>query len=97
MTEGPVPSRGRSFVLAVDLGTGGPKVGLVSLDADIVWSDHLAVRTTHGPGGAAPWFGPVRHEIAGGDEFVELGFVVQGGDALGLGADLGAHLLGLRR
>ncbi|MGZ8742714.1 MAG: xylulokinase [Nocardioides sp.] len=52
MTQGPAPTRGRSFVLAVDLGTGGPKVGLVSLDADILWSDHLAVRTTHGPGGS---------------------------------------------
>jgi xylulokinase len=41
------------FVLAVDLGTGGPKVGLATLDGGIVWSEHLPVRTTYGPGGAA--------------------------------------------
>jgi xylulokinase len=41
------------LVLAVDLGTGGPKVGLATLDGRIVWSEHLPVRTVHGPGGAA--------------------------------------------
>jgi xylulokinase len=42
-----------AYVLAVDLGTGGPKVGLVSLRGDIVWWEHRPVRTRHGPGGAA--------------------------------------------
>lgn len=48
-------SAGRSqrFVLAVDLGTGGPKVGLVSLDGQVAWSDHIAVTTDFGPAGAA--------------------------------------------
>lgn len=41
------------FVLAVDLGTGGPKVGLVSLTGRIAWQDHLAVATRHLPGGGA--------------------------------------------
>jgi xylulokinase len=41
------------LVLAVDLGTGGPKVGLASLDGRVVWSEHLPVRTRYGPGGAA--------------------------------------------
>lgn len=41
------------YVLAVDLGTGGPKVGLVSLLGDIAWKDHVVVETTYGPGGAA--------------------------------------------
>ncbi|MGZ4461135.1 MAG: xylulokinase [Nocardioidaceae bacterium] len=45
--------RHRRFVLAVDLGTGGLKVGLVSLAGEIVWSEHRLLRTVHGPGGAA--------------------------------------------
>lgn len=46
-------ARDESFVLAVDLGTGGPKVGLVSLVGQIVWQDHMPV-VTHwlGEGGA---------------------------------------------
>ncbi len=43
----------RRFVLAVDLGTGGPKVGLVSTRGEIVWWDHQPVVTRRGPGGAA--------------------------------------------
>lgn len=34
------------FVLAVDLGTGGPKVGLASLTGRVAWQDHLPVATT---------------------------------------------------
>jgi xylulokinase len=47
--------RGREdlFVLAVDLGTGGPKVGLVSLDGTIACREHQAVETRFGPGGEA--------------------------------------------
>lgn len=45
--------RAQRFVLAVDLGTGGPKVGLVSLIGRIAWQDHLAVATRHLPGGGA--------------------------------------------
>lgn len=41
------------LVLAVDLGTGGPKVGLATLEGCIVWWEHSVVRTTYGPGGAA--------------------------------------------
>jgi len=41
------------LVLAVDLGTGGPKVGLVTLTGRILWWEHLPVTTTYGPGGAA--------------------------------------------
>jgi xylulokinase len=41
------------LVLAVDLGTGGPKVGLVTLEGELVWWEHTPVRTTYGPGGAA--------------------------------------------
>lgn len=44
---------GERFVLAVDLGTGGPKVGLVSLTGRIAWQEHLLVATRHLPGGGA--------------------------------------------
>jgi xylulokinase len=42
-----------AWVLAVDLGTGGPKVGLVSLTGTIAWSEHQAVTTQTGPDGRA--------------------------------------------
>lgn len=41
------------LVLVVDLGTGGPKVGLATTEGRIVWWEHHLVRTTFGPGGAA--------------------------------------------
>jgi xylulokinase len=41
------------YVLAVDLGTGGPKVGLVSLTGVIACSEHLPVETRRASGGAA--------------------------------------------
>ncbi len=41
------------YVLSVDLGTGGPKVGLVSTRGEIAWWEHRAVETRCGPGGAA--------------------------------------------
>ena len=40
-------------MVAVDLGTGGPKVGVVSLTGVIAWSEHLAVPTDVGPDGSA--------------------------------------------
>lgn len=42
-----------TWVLAIDLGTGGPKVGLVSLTGTIAWHEHRAVPTVHSPGGGA--------------------------------------------
>jgi xylulokinase len=45
--------RHERFVLAVDLGTGGPKIGLVSLLGKVVWSHHAPVRTSFLPGGGA--------------------------------------------
>lgn len=45
--------RHERFVLAVDLGTGGPKIGLVSLTGTVVWSDHVALATRLLPGGGA--------------------------------------------
>ncbi len=46
-------ARADRVVLAVDLGTGGPKVGFVALDGRVVWSDHVAVATSYGDGGSA--------------------------------------------
>ncbi|HEU0192340.1 MAG TPA: FGGY-family carbohydrate kinase [Mycobacterium sp.] len=43
--------RADRLVLAVDLGTGGPKVGFVTLDGTVAWSDHIAVDTTFGADG----------------------------------------------
>jgi xylulokinase len=40
-------------VVAVDLGTGGPKVGLVSLGGEIVWAEHVRIPTRYLPGGGA--------------------------------------------
>jgi len=38
-------ARDERFVLAVDLGTGGPKVGFVSLTGKIAWQDHIKMDT----------------------------------------------------
>jgi len=53
MGPGPGTPREDCWVLAVDLGTGGPKVGLVSLTGVIAWTEHQAVPTDLGPGGRA--------------------------------------------
>jgi xylulokinase len=57
--------RSAHIILAVDLGTGGPKVGFVSLDGTVLWSDHVEVATEYGPGGeatqdAALWWSIIR-------------------------------------
>jgi xylulokinase len=41
------------YALVVDLGTGGPKVGLVSLRGTMVWTEHQPVLTHYAPGGEA--------------------------------------------
>lgn len=41
------------LALCIDLGTGGPKVGYVSLDGTLAWSTHAAVETEYLPGGGA--------------------------------------------
>jgi len=41
------------YAVAVDLGTGGPKVGVVSLSGEILWSEHLRIRTRYLPDGGA--------------------------------------------
>ena len=34
-----------ALVLAVDLGTGGPKIGFVSVTGQVVWQDYITVAT----------------------------------------------------
>jgi xylulokinase len=41
------------YVLAIDLGTTGLKVGFATLTGRLVWSDHAELDTTFGPKGAA--------------------------------------------
>jgi xylulokinase len=47
-----IPSKD-GVCLAVDLGTGGPKVGFVRLSGEVLWHDHQLVQTTWLPGGGA--------------------------------------------
>ena len=46
-------SRDEQLVLAVDLGTGGPKVGFVSLTGKVAWQDHYPVPPPALPEGGA--------------------------------------------
>jgi xylulokinase len=49
----PLELAAEPLVLAVDLGTGGPKVGLVTVRGQIRWWEHHAVRTLQTADGAA--------------------------------------------
>jgi xylulokinase len=55
MPRGRAAAKGRDeqLVLAVDLGTGGPKVGITSLTGKVAWQDHYPVATTRLPKGGA--------------------------------------------
>ncbi|HET9612437.1 MAG TPA: FGGY-family carbohydrate kinase [Acidimicrobiales bacterium] len=57
MTEagsGATRDRGRDgLVLAVDLGTGGPKIGFVSVTGRVAWQDHVRLSTRWLDGGGA--------------------------------------------
>lgn len=54
MTRTPArPPDDQRVVLTVDLGTGGPKVGLVTTRGEVLWWCHRAVTTHRGSGGAA--------------------------------------------
>ena len=53
MTSAATGRREDAWVLAVDQGTGGPKVGLLSLSGTIAWTEHLPVPTEHGTDGGA--------------------------------------------
>ncbi|MEI6701713.1 MAG: FGGY family carbohydrate kinase, partial [Actinomycetota bacterium] len=45
--------RDELYVLAVDLGTGGPKIGLVSVTGTAAWQTHVPVETIYGEHRAA--------------------------------------------
>lgn len=49
----PERSRDDRLVLAIDLGSGGPKVGFVSLTGRVAWQTHVAVPTVRLPKGGA--------------------------------------------
>ena len=44
---------GSAYVLAIDLGTGGPKVGFITTSGVATWQTHLPVHTEMLPGGVA--------------------------------------------
>jgi xylulokinase len=73
------------WILAVDLGTGGPKTGAVTLDGELLAVAHRTVDTTYtDDGGAvqdpAAWWDGIREGIA---EVLDQG--VAGRDAIGVG------------
>lgn len=53
MTSAPGRGGGERFVLAVDLGSSGAKIGVVSITGEIVWWTQVPLQTVYGPGGAA--------------------------------------------
>ena len=62
---------GTGLCLAVDLGTGGPKVGFARLDGELVWLDHQRVETRWSGGGGATqdaggWWRLVREAVRRG-------------------------------
>ena len=73
------------WILAVDLGTGGPKTGAVTLEGELLAVAHRTVETTYtDDGGAvqdpATWWDGIREGLA-----EILGQGVSGGDAVGVG------------
>lgn len=88
------------LVLAVDLGTGGPKVGFVALDGTVLWCDHVEVATSYGDGGAATqdaeeWWtiiaGATRRGLAesgvSGEQVVGVSITGQWASTVPVGAD----------
>ncbi|HEV3274852.1 MAG TPA: FGGY-family carbohydrate kinase [Candidatus Dormibacteraeota bacterium] len=73
------------WILAVDLGTGGPKTGAVTLSGELIAVAHRAVATTYSDDGGAvqdphAWWDGIRQGIA-----EILGNGVVAGDAIGVG------------
>lgn len=85
------------WILAIDLGTGGPKVGAVSLRGELLGHAASTVHTTYLPGGGAVqdpahWWDQVRAAVrasvlAGGDGLVGVGITGQWGSTVPVGAD----------
>lgn len=77
---------GRPWVLAVDLGSGGPKVGAVDLDGNLLATAFTAVPTIHTDDGGSEqdvhlWWRGIREAVR---SFLDAG-VVRGGDLHAVG------------
>jgi xylulokinase len=73
------------WILAVDLGTGGPKTGAITLSGELISVAHRAVATTYSSDGGAvqdphAWWDGIRQGVA-----EILGNGVVAGDAIGVG------------
>ena len=73
------------WILAVDLGTGGPKTGAVTLSGELLAVAHRTVATTYSDDGGAvqdpaAWWDGIREGVA-----EVLAHCVGGGDAVGMG------------
>ena len=88
------------WVLAVDLGTGGPKTGAVSLRGDVLAHAHAAVQTRYLPGGGAvqdpaTWWDAIRDgvrsvlasNVADPADLIGVGITGQWGSTVPVGAD----------
>jgi xylulokinase len=86
--------------LAIDLGTGGPKVGFVRLSGEILWHDHQPVETRWLPGGGATqdavaWWALIRDAVRRGlasgavpaDQVVAVGCTGQWASTVPVGDD----------
>ena len=91
---------GTGWILAVDLGTGGPKTGAVSLRGDVLAQSHSAVPTRHTPDGGAvqdpdDWWRTIEDGVrnivaaktAPVDELIGVGITGQWGSTVPVGAD----------
>ena len=91
---------GGGWILAVDLGTGGPKVGAVSLQGEVIAHSHAPVRTRYTPDGGAVqdpnewWYAIeagvrslVASKAAPVDDLIALGITGQWGSTVPVGAD----------
>ena len=91
---------GSGWILAVDLGTGGPKTGAVSLEGEVLVQSHASVRTRYTPDGGAvqdpnDWWsaiqegvrGVVESKAASVDDLAGVGITGQWGSTVPVGAD----------
>ena len=53
MSGGTEPPTTEPVAIVVDLGTGGPKVGLATLRCKVLWAEHHVVKTVRLPDGGA--------------------------------------------
>jgi len=91
---------GSGWILAVDLGTGGPKTGAVSLRGEVLAQSHAAVRTRYTPDGGAvqdpnDWWLAIQDGVrkvveskaASVDDLAGVGITGQWGSTVPVGTD----------